>query len=105
MFFDSKSDDLCIGRELSRPSRLAIKVFDSDYHNKCSKLEIPRHLTTHKSNHPGYNHVLKLHDSFEIVEDNIKHICLVVGPGGTITSYTAKSIRWYFATTQGKATF
>ncbi len=53
-------------------------MLDSDYH-ESSELQILRRLSTYDSAHPGYEYVLKLHDSFEIVEDSSnKHVCLVV---------------------------
>ena len=55
----------------------AIKVLDSDYQHSAERRVLER-LTTYDPTHPGYVFVLKLHDSFEIVENNKKHVCLVV---------------------------
>ena len=52
-------------------------MLDEDYRN-ASEEEILRRLANYDPNHPGFNYVMKLLDSFKIVEDTKTHVCLVV---------------------------
>ena len=61
-----------------RESRIvAIKVLDHDYRNAPEE-QILRTLADYDPDHPGYIYVMKLRDSFRIVEASETHVCLVV---------------------------
>ena len=76
----NQADNLCLRPDDDDDSPTtwrAIKVLDPDYLHSA-ELRILERLKTYDPTHPGYNFVLKLRDSFDIVQNNNKHVCLVV---------------------------